>query len=288
MDKAIDLRIHRRNDVRLIRKGSLKKIIPFTDYRNAKSYLYLNHIHPLNALVERFHEGIGLVLCPYQPKNYQTISKYLSIEFIYDLENIPFTSEVRFIFLENPSPITGRTYSEEEMNRILNECEQRRIYLIADESEAFLHPKFKSPFQKRFKDRYLLLYRYLPYRDKGIGLLIGHSDILFPIRSLNLITDKSYAKLAFYFSKKRYLKQMMIEVMEFNKLIKEYCTLHKVIFMKDSNASFMAVNIPPCFFYAKDIYVIKGTECGLGENYSIISMRQRKKAQEEVISRISN
>lgn len=109
---------------------------------------------------------------------------------IYQVEQY-ITSKTKAIVINNPHNPTGYTYSDDEINYLLNVCKDKELWLLSDEAYSDFVPKdkFISPGSIDLDKRNVIIFNSISknYGISGwrLGYVIGNNNVMNNILKIN-------------------------------------------------------------------------------------------------------
>lgn len=257
--------------------GNITKIRPFKKYKEITGYAN-NPFSLLKCILKKTDEVIALT--PYLPSVYQELKSICSISCVTDISEIAPSTKTKAIFLSNPNPLTGRVYKDDGMISLIEIVKKNNLYLIVDETESIFYKKFRSfTFYKDLLFNRLIIFNRLSYKNNDLSMVYCPKGVY---KKNHFIASKSLIR--FYQSKKLLKKREEIKNINYF-LLADFCEKNNIIYMKNSKASFLVMNINRFVMENKNIKVYYGEDIGMTESYIAISLIDNPKKIKQMIKR---
>lgn len=257
--------------------GNICKIRPFKKYKEITGYAN-NPFSLLKSILKKTDEVI--MLTPYLPSVYQELKSICSISCVTDISEIAPSTKTKAIFLANPNPLTGRVYKDVAMISLMEIVKKNNLYLIVDETESIFYKKFISfTFYKDLLYNRLIIFNRLSYKNNDLAMIYCPKGVY---KKNHFTATKSLIR--FYQSKRLLKKREEIKNINYC-LLADFCEKNHLIYMKNSKASFLVMNINRFVMENKNIKVYFGEDIGMEGSYVGVSLIDNPKKIKQMIKR---
>lgn len=294
MDKVLDMRqnnLFLRNSIfNRFTSARLENVKLFKRYHcnDANECLYTNIHNPYDLVLKSICKPTDeiIIMAPYPSMHYNAAIRYGNVIVTNEIDEMVATKKTRAIILSNPNPLTGRVYSRDEMKKIIDFASKNYIYLIVTEDESGSVKHFQSFYRFDNRYRYLFVINTVYYKKNSyLSMIIGPKDIIRSLVGSRNIKGKINAIVKYHQSKGNQKRLQKIHEMNYQ-IIKDYCEKRKIIFMRDSKASYMIMKISYHLLNSRGILTIDGRSIGMSDSYCAIAMNVETKSIIKFVRRL--